>query len=106
MGQIGSAVYLAGSFKTAPRILTFSIAMGADYSIELIFIETYASQFIGHNKIFLGSIWIDLSMYWRKAKKVGYFLAFTINVHCPRAPLNHFFQNLLKKLIFSFITVK
>ena len=30
--------------------------MGADYSIELIFIETYAPQFIGHNKIFLGSV--------------------------------------------------
>ena len=47
---------LAGSFKTDPRILIFSIAMDADYSIELISIETYATQFIGHNKIFLGSV--------------------------------------------------
>ena len=47
---------LAGSSKTAPRILIFSIAMGADYSFELIFIETYVPQFIGHNKIFLGSV--------------------------------------------------
>ena len=47
---------LAGSSKTAPRILIFSIALGVDYSIELIFIETYAPQFIGHNKIFLGSV--------------------------------------------------
>ena len=30
--------------------------MGADYSIELISIETYAPQFIKHNKIFLGSV--------------------------------------------------
>ena len=30
--------------------------MGADYSIELISIETYAPQFIEHNKIFLGSV--------------------------------------------------
>ena len=30
--------------------------MGADYSFELIFIETYAPQFIGCNKIFLGSV--------------------------------------------------
>ena len=30
--------------------------MGADYSIELISIETLAPQFIGHNKIFLGSV--------------------------------------------------
>ena len=34
--------YLAGSSKTAPRILIFSMAMGADYSSELISIETYA----------------------------------------------------------------
>ena len=47
---------LAGSSKTAPRILVFSMAMGADYSFELISIETYAPQFIGHNKFFLGSV--------------------------------------------------
>jgi hypothetical protein len=29
---------LAGSSKTAPRILIFSIAMDADYSFDLIFI--------------------------------------------------------------------
>ena len=29
---------------------------GADYTIELISIETYAPQFIGHNKIFLRSV--------------------------------------------------
>ena len=34
----------------------FSMAMGDDYSVELISIETYAPQFIGHNKIFLGSV--------------------------------------------------
>ena len=32
------------------------MAMGADYSFELISIETYAPQFIGHNKLFLGSV--------------------------------------------------
>ena len=30
--------------------------MGADYSLELISIETYAPQFIGLNKFFLGSM--------------------------------------------------
>ena len=30
--------------------------MGADYSFELIYIETYAPQFIGHDKFFLGSV--------------------------------------------------
>ena len=47
---------LAGSSKTALSILIFSMAMGADYSFELISIETYAPQFIGHNKLFLGSV--------------------------------------------------
>ena len=32
------------------------MAMGADYSFELIFNETCAPQFIGHNKSFLGSV--------------------------------------------------
>ena len=49
-------VPLAGSSKTAPRILIFSMAMGADYSFELISIETYAPQFIGYNKLFLDSV--------------------------------------------------
>ena len=47
---------LDGSSKTAPRILIFSMAMGADYSFELIFIETYAPQFIGYNELFLESV--------------------------------------------------
>ena len=47
---------LAGGYKTAPKILIFSIAMGADYSFELIFIVHWLPQFIGHNKIFLGSV--------------------------------------------------
>ena len=38
----------------APRILIFSMAMGVDYSIELIFIGTYAPQFIWYNIFFLG----------------------------------------------------
>ena len=32
------------------------ITMGADYSIELISIETYLPQFIGNNEIFVGSV--------------------------------------------------
>ena len=47
---------LAGSSKTAPRIFIFSMAMGADYTFELISIEVYAPQFIGHNKLFLASV--------------------------------------------------
>ena len=37
----------------APRILIFSIAMGANYSFELNFIDT---QFFGHDNLFLGSV--------------------------------------------------
>ena len=40
----------------APRILIFSIAMGADYSFELILNETCAPQFNGHNKSFLANV--------------------------------------------------
>ena len=35
------------------------MAMGADYSFELISIETYAPQFNGHNKSFLCSVWCN-----------------------------------------------
>ena len=35
MGWIGSAIYLAGSSKMAPRILILSIAIGADYSFDI-----------------------------------------------------------------------
>ena len=56
IGWFGSAVSLAGSSKTTPRILIFSMAMGADYSFELISIETYTPQFNGDNKSFLGSV--------------------------------------------------
>ena len=47
---------LAGSSKTDPRILIFSMAMGADYSFKLIFNETCAPQFNGHNNSFLASV--------------------------------------------------
>ena len=56
MGWIGKYC-LAGSSKTTPRILFFSIAMAADYSIELISTKTCAAQFIGHNEIFLDSVY-------------------------------------------------
>ena len=32
------------------------MAMGSDYLYELISIETYMSQFNGHNELFLGSV--------------------------------------------------
>ena len=47
----------------APRISNFLIAIGANYSIELISIETYALQFIGHNKIILDSVYSTWNPY-------------------------------------------
>ena len=41
--------YLAGSSKTAPRILIFSIAMGANYSLEVKNIEIWVHAFFKHN---------------------------------------------------------
>ena len=64
--------YLAGNSKTVPRILIFSIAMGADNSFELISIETYKPQFIGYNDLFLGS--------------VGYLLANESLNNCQKPP--------------------
>ena len=49
MGQIGSS-------KTAPRILIFSIVLGAEYSFYVKSIATYAPQESWHNNSFLGSV--------------------------------------------------
>ena len=38
---------LAGSSKTAPKILIFSIAMGAEYLYYMKFITTEAPTFLG-----------------------------------------------------------
>ena len=57
MDWIGSAVYLAGSSKTAPRILIFSIAMGADFSFYVKSIATYASAFLMYNNSVLASVY-------------------------------------------------
>ena len=47
---------LAGSSKTAPRILIFSIAMGADCSFYVKSIATYAPAFFGYNSSVLASV--------------------------------------------------
>ena len=46
--------FLAGSSKTAPTIVIFWIAMGADYSFALISIVRWVPQFFMHNKWILG----------------------------------------------------
>ena len=47
---------LAGSSKTAPRILIFSTAMGAKPSFYLKFIATYAPAFFGYNNPVLARV--------------------------------------------------
>ena len=47
---------LAGLFKTAPRILNFSIAMGADYSFYVKSIAISTPTFFGYIILVLASI--------------------------------------------------
>ena len=53
---LGAVLGLPAKQHCQFSLFTLSIAMSVDYSIELISIETYAPQFIGHNEIFLGSV--------------------------------------------------
>ena len=49
---------LVGSFKTAPRILIFSLAIGADYSYdyEVKISEIWAPAFFKHNNSFIATV--------------------------------------------------
>ena len=47
---------LAGSSKTAPRILIFSIAMVADYSFYVKNIDIWAPAFFKHNNSFIATV--------------------------------------------------
>jgi hypothetical protein len=47
---------LAGSSKTAPRILFFSIDLGAKYSFYVKSIATYTPQFLGYNNLVLAIV--------------------------------------------------
>ena len=48
--------YLAGSSKTAPMILIFSIAIDADYSYEVKNSEIWAPAFYKHNNLFIAAV--------------------------------------------------
>ena len=56
-------------------MLISSMAMGADHSFELISIETYAPQFIGHNNFFLGSVGYENGKAF-----ISYTPLFTVNL--------------------------
>ena len=51
---------LAGSPETAPRILIFSIAMGAEYSFYVKTIETHARAFLTLNILAMGRVLINI----------------------------------------------
>jgi len=55
---------LAGGSGTAPRILIFSIAMGADYSYEVKKIEIWAPAFYKHNNSFIATMTSLLLGFW------------------------------------------
>ena len=48
---------LAGSSKTAPRILFFSIAIDADYSCEVKNSEIWVPTFYRHNNSFIADVY-------------------------------------------------
>ena len=50
------AVLFSWQLITAPTILIFSIAMGADYSFEPFSIVHWVPQFFMHNKLILGRV--------------------------------------------------
>ena len=50
---------IAGSSKSAPRILISSIAMGADYTFYVKNIETHARTFFTLNISVIGRVWIQ-----------------------------------------------
>ena len=52
--------YLAGSSKTAPRILIFSIAIGADYSYEVKNSEIWAPAFFKHNNSYIATVYSNV----------------------------------------------
>ena len=55
IGQIRQCS-LAGSYKKAPRILIFSIAMVADYSFYVKTIETHARAILTLNSLAIGRV--------------------------------------------------
>ena len=74
IGQIGSAVQLVAPksrpAKKAPRILIFSIVLGAEYLFYLKSIATYAPEFLGHNNSFLARVY-NFGNLGQMAKKVS-----------------------------------
>jgi hypothetical protein len=72
---------LAGSSKTAPRILIFSIAMGADYSFEVKNIEIWVPAFFKHNNSSVATVRSNASQRSRALERDQGFLKFEYILH-------------------------
>ena len=59
----------AGSSKTALRILIFSIAIGADYSYEVINSEILVPAFFKHTTSFIATVRSYGAFHWLIASK-------------------------------------
>ena len=68
---------LAGSSKTAPRILIFSIAMSADHSFYVKTIETHARAFLPLNISAMGTVYTSQQV--------------NASIHTPSSNVNEFF---------------
>ena len=77
------------------------MTMGADYSFELISIETYAPQFIGHNEIFLGSVYSISGQRNPSMAITTFFWASSAQVLSQRKP-----TTVTKKLAQSFVKAR
>ena len=76
--------YLAGSSKKAPRILIFSMAIGANYSYEVKISEIWAPAFFKHNNSFIATV-IEYSPLSKPLKFTYYtFQLRSINCHLFR----------------------
>ena len=72
---------VAESFKTAPTILIFSTAMGADYSLELISIVHWVPQIFMHNNSILGGVSLNyLLLLFVQFPVFGCVFIFAINL--------------------------
>ena len=60
---------LAGSSKTAPRILIFSIAMDADYSFDVKNIDIWAPAFFKDDNLFIATVSFACTSKGQRAEK-------------------------------------
>ena len=66
--------FLAGSSKTAPRILIFLIAIGDDYSYEVKNSEIWAPVFFKHNKTFTTTVWKEWLSVCHENQNMTFFV--------------------------------